>query len=329
MASASPTPFAWAAAPLGLAPDLDGVRVGVGGGLGRLRLLLALVALRLGPLLGGVQVGIGLLLGGVTVRIGLLAHGRVQLLFLDVGVPLLERGPLLGGGDFRLLLLDLEGLGLLGGGDALHGVGLRLGLVGDGLEFGSFQVELVLTDGHVLLGVDGRELGVALDLRGHLGSHVVDDMLAVGEVLDVERGQLQPKALHVDTRRFGDGGGERVAVLHELLELGLADDLAELAEQDLGDVLLHTLLGLVEVVAGRVLQRLGLTAVLIDDDGLRGDLEVGDGVHVDEDGVLRRDRRVRLEQGLHRTKRQPVDAHDERYDERGAAGDEPGGRRDR
>lgn len=133
----------------------------------------------------------------------------------------------------------------------------------------------------------------------------------------------QPKALHVDTRRFGDGGGERVAVLHELLELGLADDLAELAEQDLGDVLLHTLLGLVEVVAGRVLQRLGLTAVLIDDDGLRGDLEVGDGVHVDEDGVLRRDRRVRLEQGLHRTKRQPVDAHDERYDERGAAGDEP------
>lgn len=202
---------------LGLAPDLDGVRVGVGGGLGRLRLLLALVALRLGPLLGGVQVGIGLLLGGVTVRIGLLAHGRVQLLFLDVGVPLLERGPLLGGGDFRLLLLDLEGLGLLGGGDALHGVGLRLGLVGDGLEFGSFQVELVLTDGHVLLGVDGRELGVALDLRGHLGSHVVDDMLAVGEVLDVERGQLQPKALHVDTRRFGDGGGERVAVLHELL----------------------------------------------------------------------------------------------------------------
>lgn len=80
---------------------------------------------------------------------------------------------------------------------------------------------------------------------------------------------------------------------------------------------------MVEVVAGRVLQRLGLTAVLIDDDGLRGDLEVGDGVHVDEDGVLRRDRRVRLEQGLHRTKRQPVDAHDERYDERGAAGDEP------
>ena len=180
-------------------------------------------------LAGRVHLRVGLLFGGVSVGVGLLADGRVQFLLFNFGVLLFEDCLLFGGGDFRLLLLDLESLGLFGGGDALHRVGLGLRLVGDGLEFGSFQVKLVLTDGHVLFRVDGRELRIPADFGGHFSAHVGDDVLTVGEVLNVERGQLKAKPFHVHAGGFGHGRGERVPVLHECLQLGPADDLAQLA----------------------------------------------------------------------------------------------------
>ena len=107
-----------------------------------------------------------------------------------------------------------------------------------------------------------------------------------------------------------------------MADIGAADSLTHLAQQDLGHIGHHLGLVLIQIVAGGNLQRVVLNAVLIDVT-LGSNLDVGDGADVDEQGVSCGDALLRLELHLNDAEVQPVTAHDEGHDECRLADDEP------
>lgn len=95
----------------------------------------------------------------------------------------------------------------------------------------------------------------------------------------------------------------------ELFEVHLADDLAHLAQHDLGDLAGHLLLVEIQVVLGRGLNQLWGLA----------NLEISHGAGVDEDRVLCGDLIFGGQLHLHGTEGESVNALEER-DNEGALG---------
>ena len=296
---------------LGLRAGLDALGVLLGGIQLGVGLVLTLDAGGLGLLRALVEVGFGRLLCGVAVGLGLLLHGRVQLALPHVRLALGELDLLGLRGDLGLLLGDVELALLLGRHGGLHHIGLGLRLVGLLLEVGLLQVELVLADGDLLGRLDLRQLGFLFNLGRLIGAHGADDALGVGEVLHIEGAQLEAEVGEVILGAAEDLRVEALTVAHELLEVHLADDLAHLAQHDLGDLAGHLLFVQIQVVLGRGLDQLGGLA----------DLEVRHGAGVDEDCVLRRDIVLGGQLHLHGTEREGVHALEERDHEGSLAGD--------
>ena len=95
--------------------------------------------------------------------------------------------------------------------------------------------------------------------------------MGIGEVLDVESTKLETEVGEVILGAIEHLGIEALTVAHELLQVHLADDLAHLAEHDLGDLAGHLLLVHVQVVLGGGLNQIGSLP----------DLEIRHGAGVD------------------------------------------------
>ena len=241
------------------------------------------------------------LLRGVFLRVRLLVDGGGELLLgqldffvaeLDFAFPLGDFR--VGGGDvdllLALLLLDLVG----GVGVGLRGVGLDLqgrffqSELGVLLDDDRLGVDLRLIgllgslgpgDADVAVGVGFRDGGFFGDLRDVVDAEVLDDVIPVGEILDVEVHQLDAELPHVGDDVLLHLRRDPFAVLDQLADPDGADDFPHIAFEHLLDLLDEVFLFHAEGGFERPFEQ----------DGIAGDLEVGDPIDVDVDELVGRD----------------------------------------
>ena len=157
-------------------------------------------------------------------------------------------------------------------------------------------------DGHVALGIRAGNRRVLGDLGDVVDTEVLDCLVVVGEVLHVERDDLEAHARQVRIGVRLHHVRELLPVKHHLLRVHLSDDFAHVAFQHLlrnpGDV---GRLGVEEVHRRKV-----------DLRGIAPDLDVHDRIDIDVDEVRVRHGLGRLHVDLDELQRDLVEPFEER-----------------